>query len=180
MHDQSLLKNLLYNIFVLPPMIKHQDMIQDQMTIPLDIIVEVHLDMIIKNPIILNIDNDLLLELATIMIELLLLHIIPGLGMTTIKEILVQIVHHTDLLTDHLTDVIHVPDINLDLTPEITTFKDILLLTDRRPDLEILDIFDLVHILVHETKLTIFNHKLLQIQSTLKYTCITPQKGQMH
>ena len=149
MHDQSLLKNLFYNIFVLPPMIKHQDMIQDQMTIPLAIIVEVHLDMVIKNPIILNIDNDLLLDLVTIMIELLLLHTIPGLGMTTIKEILVHIVHHTDLLTDHLTDVIHVPDINLDLTSEITTFKDTLLLTDRRPDLEILDILDLVHILVH-------------------------------
>ena len=155
-------------------------MIQDQMTIPLDIIVEVHLDMIIKNPIILNIDNDLLLELATIMIELLLLHIIPGLGMTTVKEILVHIVHHTDLLTDHLTDVIHVPYISLDLTLEIIPFKDKLLLTDRRPDLEILDILVLVQILVHETKLTIFNHKLLQIQLTLKYTCITQQKWQMH
>ena len=177
MHDQSLLKNLLYNVFVLPPMIKHQDMIQDQTTITLDIIVEVHLDMIIKNPIFLNIDNDLLLELAAKMIELLLLQIIPGLGMTTIKEILVHIVHHTDLLTDHLTDVIHVPDKNLDLTPEITTFKDILLLTDRCPDLEILDILDLVHLLVHETKITIFNHKLLLIQSTLKYTCNTQQKS---
>ena len=176
MHDQSHLKNLLYNISVLPPMIKHQDMTQDQMTIPLDIIVEVHLDMIFKNPIILNIDNDLLLELATIMIELLLIHIIPGLGMTTIKEILVHIVHPTDHLTDHLTDVIHVPDINLDLTPEITIFKDILLLTDRHPDLEVLENLNLVHILVHETKLIIFNHKLLQIQSTLKYTCITQQK----
>ena len=180
MQDQSLLKNFLYNIFVLPPMIKHQDMIQDQMTIPLDIIVEVQLVMIIKNPIILIIDNDLLLELATIMIELLLLHIIRGLGRTTIKEILAHIVHHTDLLTDHLKDVIHVPDINVDLTPEITTFKDILLLTDPLPDLEILDILDLVHILVHETKLTIFNRKVLQIQSTLKYTCITQQKWQIH
>ena len=176
MHDQSHLKNLLYNIFVLLPMIKHQDKTQDQMTIPLDIIVEVHLDMIIKNPIILNIDNDLLLELATILIELLLLHIIPGLGLTTIKEIIVHIVH----LTDHLTDVIHVPDINLHLTPEITIFEDILLLTDRHPDLEILDTLDLVHILIHETKLLIFNHKLLQIQSTLEYICITQQKWQMH
>ena len=109
MHNQSHLKNLLYNISVLPPMIKHQDMTQNRMTIPLDIIVEVHLDMIIKNPIILNIDSDLLLELATIMIEILLLHIIPGLDMTTIREVPVHIVHHTDLLTDHPTDVIHVP-----------------------------------------------------------------------
>ena len=93
MNDQSLLNNLLFNIFVLPPMIKHHDMNQDQMTLPLDIIVEIHLDMIIKNQIIPNIDYDLLLELATIMIEILLLHIIPCLGMTTIKEILVHIVH---------------------------------------------------------------------------------------
>ena len=150
------------------------------MPILLDIIVEVNLVMIIKNPIILNIDNDLLLELATIMIEPLLLHIIPGLSMTIIKEIFAHIVHNTDLLTDHLTGMINVPDINLDLTPEITTFKDILLLTDRRPHLEILDILDLVHILVHETNLTIFNHKLLLIQSTLKYTCITQLKWQMH
>ena len=176
MHDQSFLKNLLYNIFVLPPRIKHQDTIQDQVTIPLDIVVEIHLVMITKNPIILNIDNALLLELATIMIELLLLHITPGLVMTTINEILAHIVQHTDLLTDHLTDVIGVPDINLDLTPEITAFKDTLLLTDPRPDLEILDILDLVHILIHETRITIFIHKRLPIQSTLKDTCITQLK----
>ena len=182
MHNQSLIKKLLYIIFVLPLMIKHQDTIQDQMTIPLYIVVEVHLVMITKNPITLNIDNDLLLELATIMIDLLLLHITAGLVMTTINEILAHIVHHTDLVIDHLPDVIHVPDINLNLTPEITTFQNVVLLTDPRPDLEILDILDLDHILIHETRIIIFNHKLPQIQSTLKYDpkCTTQKKWQMH
>ena len=173
----NFLKNLLYSIFLLPPMIKHRDTIQDQVTISLDIVVEVHLAMITKNPIILNIDNDLLPELATIMIELLLLHITPGLVMTIINEILAHIVHHIDLLIDHLTDVIHVPDINLDLTPEITTFKDTLLPIDHRPDLKIPDILDLAHILIQETRSKIFNHKLPLIQSTLKYTCTTHRNG---
>ena len=83
-----------------------------------------------------------------IMIELLLLHITPGLVMTTITEILAYIVHHIDLLIDHLTDVIHVTDTNLDLTPEIIPFKDTLPLIDQRPDLEILDVLDLAHILI--------------------------------
>ena len=87
MHDQSLLGKLLYNIFVLPPMIKHQDPIQDQMTIPLDIVVEEHPVKNTNNLIILHIDNDQLLELGTMMIEVLLLHITPGLVMTTINYI---------------------------------------------------------------------------------------------
>ena len=83
-----------------------------------------------------------------IMIELLHLHITPGLVMTTITEILAYIVHHIDLLIDHLTDVIHVTDTNLDLTPEIILFKDTLPLIDQRPNLEILDVLDLAHILI--------------------------------
>ena len=41
MQDQSPLKNLLYNISVPPPMIKHKDMIQDQLNTPHDTVVEV-------------------------------------------------------------------------------------------------------------------------------------------
>ena len=100
--------------------------------------------------------------------------------MTTITEILAPIVHHIDLPTNHLTDVIHVPVTNLDHTREITTFHDILLLIDHPLDLEILDILDLAHILRHEIKSTTFNHNLLLTQSTLKYTCITQHKWQMH
>ena len=142
---------------------KTKDMIQDQLNIPLDTIVEVHPVMITKKIITRNIDNDLFQELAIIMIELLLLHTTPGLVMTTITEILAHIVHHIDPLIYHLTDVIHVTDTNLDLTPEIITFKDTLPLIDHRLDLEILDILDLAQILIQETKSIIFNHKLLLI-----------------
>ena len=100
--------------------------------------------------------------------------------MIIIKEILAHIVHHTDLLKDHSTNVIHVPDTILDLTPEKITSKKALLHIDLLQDLEISDILDLVHILIHEKKSIIFNHNLLLIQSTLKYTCIAQQKWQMH
>ena len=65
MQDQNPLKNLLYNISVPPPIIKHKDMIQDQMNTPHDTEVEVHPVMTTKNII----DNDLLQELAIITIE---------------------------------------------------------------------------------------------------------------
>ena len=100
--------------------------------------------------------------------------------MTTITEILAHIFHHIDLPTDHHIDVIHVPVTNLDHTQEITTFHDTLLLIDHRLDIEILDILDLAPIPKHETKSITFNHKLLLTQSTLKYTCTTQQKWQMH
>ena len=130
MHNQNPLKNLLYNYSVPLPMIKHKDMIQDQLNTQLATVVEVRLVMTTKNIIILNIDNDLLQELAIIRIKLLLLHITPDLVMTTITEILAHIVHHIGLLLDHLTDVIHVPDTNLDPTPEMITFQDTLPLFD--------------------------------------------------
>ena len=176
MQDQNPLENLLYNISVPPPMIKHKDMIQDQLNTPHVTVVEVHPVMTTKNII----DNDLLQALAMITIELPLLHITLHLVMTTITEILVHIVHHIDPPTNHLIDVIHVLVTNIDHTQEITTFHDTLLLIDHRLDLEILDILDLAPILRHETKSITFNHKLLLTQSTLKYTCTTQQKWQMH
>ena len=173
MQDQNTLKNLLYNISVPPPMIKHKDMIQDQLNTPHDKVVKVHPVTTTKNII----DNDLLQELAIITTELPLLHITLDLVMTTITEILAHVVHHIYLLADHLIDVIHVPVANLDHTQEITTFHDTLLLIDHRLDLEILD---LVPIPRQETKSIIFNHKLLLTRSTLKFTCTTQQKWQMH
>ena len=175
MQDQNPLKNLLYNISVPPPRIKHKDMIQDQLNTPYDTVVEVHPVTTTKNII----DNDLLQELAIITIGLPLLHITLDLVMTIITEILAHIVHHIDLPTDNLLDVIHVPVTNLDHTQEITTFHDTLLI-DHRLDLEILDILDLAPIPRHETKSIKVNHKLLLTQSTLKYTCTTQQKWQMH
>ena len=176
MQDQNPLKNHLYNISVPPPMIKHKDMIQDQLNTPHDTVVEVRPVMTTKDII----DNDLLQERAIITIELPLLHITFDLVMTTIAEILVDIVHHIDPPTNHLIDVIHVPVTNVDHTQEITTFQDTLLLIDYCLDLEILDILDLAPILRHETKSITFNHKLLLTQPTLKYTCTTQQKWQMH
>ena len=176
MQDQNLLKNLSYNISIPPPMIKHKDMIQDQLNTLHDTVVEVHPVMTTKNII----DKDLLQELAIITIELPLLLITLDLVMITITEILVHIVPHIDPPINHLIDVIHVPVTNLDHTQEITTFPDTLLLVDHRLDLEILDILDLAPILRHETKSITFNHKLLLTQSTLKYTCTTQQKWRMH
>ena len=66
MQDQNPLKNLLYNISVPLPMIKHKDTIQDQLKTAHDTVVEVHPVMTTKN----TIDNDLLQELAMITIEL--------------------------------------------------------------------------------------------------------------
>ena len=180
MHDQNLLRNLLYNISVRFPMTRHQGMTQDQLTIQIDIAVEVHLVITIREITILNIDNDLHLKLVTITIEILLLHITLDHVMISIKETLALIVHYTRLLIDHLTHVIHVPDTNPDLIPGKITSKDTLLQTDLLQDLEIPDILDLVHTLIHEIKSIIFNHNLLLIQSTLKYTCITQQKWPMH
>ena len=74
-HDQNLLRNFLYNISVHPPKTKHQDMTPDQINFQIDIAVEVHLVITFREITILPIDKDLHLELVTIMIEILLLHI---------------------------------------------------------------------------------------------------------
>ena len=168
MQDQNLLRNLLYNIFVHPPMTRHQDMTPDQMNIQIDIAVEVHLVITIEEITIPIIDKDLHLELFTIIIEILLLHITHDHVMIIIKVTLDHIVHHTGFLTDHHTHVIHVLDTNLDLTLGIITSKNTLLHIDLLQDLEIPDTLDLIHTLIHEIKSIIFNHNLLQIQLTLK------------
>ena len=161
MQDQNLLRNLLYKIFVHPPLTKHQDMTQDQTNIQIDIAVEVHLVKTIREITIPIIDKDLHLELVTIMIETLLLHITLDHVMIIISETLDHIVHHTGLLIDHHTHVIHVLDTNLDLTPEMITSKNALLHIDLLQDLKIPDNLDLIHTLIHEIKSIIFNHNLL-------------------
>ena len=104
-------------------MTKHQDMTPDQMNIQIDIAVEVHLVINIKEKSIPIIDKDLHLELVTILIEIQLLHITPVHVMIIIKETLHHIVHHTGLHTDPHTHVIHALDTNLDLIPEIITLS---------------------------------------------------------
>ena len=120
MHDQSLLRNVLYSISVHPLMTKHRNMTPDQMNIQIDIAVEVHLVITFREITILTIVKDLHLELVRSMIEILLLHITLDHVMINIKETLDHIVHRTGLLIDHHTHVIHVLDTNLDLTPEIS------------------------------------------------------------
>ena len=147
-------------------MIKHQDMIQDQMTIQIEIVVEVHLEITIRKITTLNIEKDLHLELTRNTTPYTTLDHV----MIIIKEILAHIVPQTDLLIDHPTNVIHVPVTNLDLTPEKITSKNTLLHIDLLQDLEIPDILESI----------IFNHNLLLIQLPLKYTCITQRKWQTH
>ena len=152
MHDQNLLRNLSFIISVHPPKTKHQDMKPDQMNIQIDFAVEVHLVITLREKTILTLDIDLHLELVTIMIEILLLRITLDHVMIIIKETLDDMVHHTGLLIDHHTHVIHVLDTNLNLTPEIITSKNTLLHIDLLQDLEIPDTLDLVHTLIHEIK----------------------------
>ena len=108
-HDLNLLENLSYNAFVPHPMI-NQDITHNQMTIHIDIVVEVHLVTITTKITTLNIDNALHLEPGITTTKVLLLHITLDHVMITIEEILVHTVHHIDLLIDHLTDVIHAQD----------------------------------------------------------------------
>ena len=104
MHDQNLLRNLLYNIFVHPPMTKVQG-IPDQMNIQIDIAVEVHLVKTSREITIPIIDKDLHLESVTIMIKILLLPIALDHVIITFKNTLL----HIDLLQD-----LEIPD-TLDL-----------------------------------------------------------------
>ena len=89
----------------------------------IDTVVEVHHVIVIQIVIIHHkIDIVLTLETDTDMTELRLLHNITDQDMTTIDEIHVLIVHHTDLHIDHHIDQIHVLDIDHVHTLEIDPF----------------------------------------------------------
>ena len=158
MQDQNPLKNLLYNISAPPPTIEHKDMIQDQLNTPLDIVVEVHPVTTTKNII----DNDLLQELAIITTEI------------QRDSRSYRSPYRSSYRSHHRRD--SRPRYKSRSYSRDNNFQDTPPLIDHRLDLEILDILDPVHIPRHKTKSIIFNHKLLLIQSTLKYTCITQQK----
>ena len=147
-------------------MINHPHMTQEQANVQTDIAVEVRLVITTTKIIISNIDKDLHLELNITMIDVLLLHVTLDHVMIITTETLAHIVHHID----HPTDVIHVLDINPDLTLEKITFRNTLFHTDPLQNLEILDILDLAHILIQEIKLIIYNHNLFLTLSNLKYT----------
>ena len=138
MHDQNLRKNHLHNFSVLFPMIKHQGVIQDQMTIHIDTVVEVHLVRTVRKKTFLTQYRQRSTSRTRYNHNR---HTTPHTTldhvMIIIKDILAHTVHHTGLLIDHPTTVIHVPDTNLDLTPEKITSKNTLLHTDLLQELGI-------------------------------------------
>ena len=145
MLDQNLLKNHLYCTFVLLQTTEQYNMIHV-------IEVEVHPEIIITTKIILKTDIVLHPEIDLVMTKLLLLHITIDHDMTITNEIHDPIILLTDLLTDPLTGMTLVIDIDHAHFQEITiTLQDTHLQIDHLPDQEILDFLDLVHFQIQET-----------------------------
>ena len=90
-----------------------------------------------------KIDIILTLETDTDLTELLLLHNLTDQDMTTIDQIHVRIVHHTDLHIDHHIDEIHILDIDHVHTLQIEIFHDTLRHIDLLLNHESLDLLDL-------------------------------------
>ena len=109
MLDLSLLKNSLYNTSVLLLLtITLTEQITSLQNLMTDTVVKVHHVIVIQVAIILHkIDIALTPESKTDMTELILLHNLTDQDMTTINAIIVPIVLHTGLHTDHHIDKIH-------------------------------------------------------------------------
>ena len=121
MLDLNLLKNYFYNtsVLLLVPIIftEHITNLHNPMIYT---VVEVHHVIVIQIELLhRKIDIVFTLETDRDMTELLLLHNFTDQDMTTIDQIHVPIVHHTDLHLDHHIDIIHTIDINHVLTLEI-------------------------------------------------------------
>ena len=142
--------------------------------------VEVIQEIIITIKILIHkIDIALHPEIDVVMTKVLLLHITLDHDLTIINEIDDPIALLTALLTDPLTDMTLVIDIDHARFQEITTiFQAIHLHIDHLLDKEIVDFLDLVHIQIQATNLLQYNHNTKLIQLTLKYICITPLKWQ--
>ena len=169
---QNLLKNNLYNTFVLPEMIEQNDMIND-------IEVEVHHEMILITEITVHkTDTALYLEIVLVMPKALLIHSSLVHDMTIIKESRDLIVHLIDPHTNLLIDVTPVTVIDhahfLELIISHNTHPPL----DHLRDQENLGFPDLAHTQIHEINLIQSSHKLKLIQLTLKYICITQKKWQ--
>ena len=124
MLDLNFLKNHLYNTSVLLFVsIILTEQVTNLQNLMIDTVEEVHYVTVIQIAIIHHkIDIALTLETDTDMSQLLLLHNLTDQDMTTIDEIHVPIVHHTDLHTDHHIDKIHAIDIYHVSTLEIDNF----------------------------------------------------------
>ena len=139
----------------------------------------IHETIITIKILIHKIDIALHPEIDLVTTKVLLLHITLDHDMTIINEIDDPIALLTDLLTDPLTDMTLVKDVDHARVQEITTIlQAIHLHIDHLLDQEILDFLDLVHIQKQETNLIQYNHNTKMIQLTLKYICITPLKWQ--
>ena len=171
MLDRNLLKNHLYSTFVLLQMIEQKDMIHV-------FEVEVIHKIIITTKILTHrTDIALHLEIDLVMTKTLLLRNTHDRDITTIKEIHVFIALITDLLTDLLTGMTLVTDIDHVHTQEITTsLQDTHLPIDHLHNQGVLDILDYVHISIQETKFIQYNHNTKMAHITLKYTCIIQLK----
>ena len=171
--DRILLKSHFYSSFVLPEMTEPNDVIH---------IIEVkviHETIITIKILIHKTDITLHPEIDLLMTKVLLLHNTLDHDMTTINEIHDPIALHTDLLTDPLTDMTLVIDIDHARIQETTTIlQDKRLHIDHLFDQKILDFLDLVHIQIQETNLIQYNLNTKTIQSTLMYICNTQLKWQ--
>ena len=146
----------------------------------IDTVVEVHHVIVIQIAIIHHkIDIALTLETDTDMTEILLLHNLTDQYMTTIDEIRVPIVHHTDLHTDHHIDKIHAININHFPTLEKDNFHNTLPHINRLLNHDSLDLLDLDQNLKQELKLTTFKQNNQIHLLSLKSICTILQKRLM-
>ena len=147
MQDQNLLRNHVYNTFVLPQTTEQNDMI-------LDIEVEVHHEMVITpKTTIHKINIALHLEIILVMTKILLLHNTADQDISIINETRNLIALLIDPPKNHPIDVTLVTDIDHAHTQETTKIlQDTHLHLDHLQDLEILDILDLAHIRLREIK----------------------------
>ena len=143
----------------------------------IDIVVEVHHDIVIQTVIFLHkIDTVLTPDTHTRMTELLLPHNLTDQDMTTTDEIHVLIVHHTDLRIDRHIEKIHVINIDHVHTLEIDNFHNTLRHIDFLHNHENLDLLDLDQILRQKMKSITFKQNNQIHLLTLKSICTILQK----
>ena len=141
MHDQ----NHSYNTFVLLLTTEQNSMITD-IEVEVLPVTTLTTKRIHKKDIVLPQEIDL------VMIKTLLLHNTLDHDMIHTNAIHVPILHHTDLLIDHLMDIILAHDIDHALFQETEILPNAHLHTDHLPDQEILDFLDLARFPILEIK----------------------------
>ena len=173
MLDLNLLKNHLSNTSVLFLVtITPTEQITNLPNLMIDTVVEVHHVIVIQIAIFHHkIDIALTLETDTDVTELLLLHNLTDQDITTIDEIHVPVVHHTDLHTHHHIDKIHAIDKNHVLTLEIDNFHNTLPRIDHLLNHDSLGFLNLDQVLKQEIKLTTFKQNNQIHLITLKSIC---------